>query len=151
MSKLWALRLTEAEAWAIDDLIRHTWTEEGRSVGKGLLLKVFALLKEFEARHGQPDSPTELPLVLAEDECWAIEYHIRRDYVDSNGLKVGRTLLPKIFDLLLTMRNEEAVRPLRLRSEDDLSPEEESNQRRRFEEWRERMGSDPDDTIGPSE
>ena len=149
MSKLWTLHLTEAEAWAIDDLIRHTWTEEGRPVGKGLLLKVFTLLKEFEARRGQPGGVTELPLALAEDECWAIEYHIRRDYVDSSGAKIGRTLLPKLFDLILSMRNDEAVRPLATAPEPELTSEDDANKRRRLEEWRERLGRDEDEAAGP--
>ena len=26
--------LTQAEAWAIDDFIRHTWHDEGRPIGR---------------------------------------------------------------------------------------------------------------------
>ena len=44
--------LSELEAWAIEDMIRHTWTDEGKPIGRGLLLKMFALIREFERRTG---------------------------------------------------------------------------------------------------
>src|SRR5438445_452348 len=106
--------VTQAEAWALDDLIRHTWTEEGRQVGKVLLLKVFAVIKEFEGRRSDPHPPDVLPIALTEDECWVIDFHVRRGYVDPEGYRIGRPLLLKIFGLILEMRNQEDVRLLRL-------------------------------------
>src|SRR5438874_1086730 len=54
-------------------MIRHTWSDEGRPVGKGLLLKIFALVHEFEHRRTEENPPAELPLVLSEDELWGID------------------------------------------------------------------------------
>src|SRR5581483_10117133 len=68
--------LTPAEAWALDDLIRHTWTEEGKPVGRGLLLKVFAVIKEFETRRNDGHPPDVLPIALTEEECWTIDFHV---------------------------------------------------------------------------
>ncbi len=106
--------VAEAEAWTIDDLIRHTWTEEGKNIGRGLLIKVFAVLREFEARRSSPNSPATLPIALTEEECWVIDYHVRRSYVDPTGAPIGRQLLLKIFGTVLAIRNHEAVKTLRL-------------------------------------
>src|SRR5579884_2286610 len=110
--------ISELEAWAIEDMIRHTWMDEGRPVGKGLLLKVFTLVHEFEARRNDESPPAELPLVLTEDELWAIDFHIR-------DRPVGKGLLLKVFTLVHEFearRNDEsppAELPLVL-TEDEL-------------------------------
>lgn len=104
--------LTPAEAWALDDLIRHTWTEEGKPVGRGLLLKVFAVIREFEARRNDPHPPEVLPIALTEEECWTVDFHVRRNYVDPEGYRVGRPLLLKVFGLILEMRNQEALKSI---------------------------------------
>lgn len=109
------IRLTELETWALEDMIRHTWVDDGRPVGKGLLLKIFALLDEFESRRGQSDPPRDLAVALTEDECWAIDFHIRRGHVDPSGVRIGRDLLLKVFRVLLELRNSEEVRLLGLR------------------------------------
>ncbi|MGH2460471.1 MAG: hypothetical protein ACRDIY_16580 [Chloroflexota bacterium] len=127
--------VTSAEAWALDDLIRHTWTEEGRPVGRLLLLKVFAVIKEFEARRNEPGPPEVLPIALSEDECWAINYHVRRSYVDPEGYRVGRPLLLKVFGLVLDMRNQEDLHTLGLA--DGSIDVESSDVARRLEQWRE--------------
>lgn len=132
--------LTPAEAWALNDLIRHTWTEEGRPTGRGLLLKVFAIIKEFEARRNDPYPPEILPIALSEDECWAIDFHVRRSYVDPEGYRVGRPLLLKIFGLVLEMRNQEDIAALRVAEESgDI---ESSDIARRMEQWRELLNDD---------
>src|SRR4029453_11994706 len=94
-------------------MIRHTWTDEGRPVGKGLLLKIFALVHEFEHRRTDDTPPTELPLILAEDELWAIDFHIRRGHLDPSGVRVGKELLLKVFARLLEIRNAEEMKRLR--------------------------------------
>lgn len=137
--------LTPAEAWALNDLIRHTWTEEGRPVGRGLLLKVFAIVKEFEARRNDSYPPEVLPIALTEDECWAIDFHVRRSYVDPEGYRVGRPLLLKIFGLVLEMRNQEDLRALPLA--DETVDVESSDVARRMEQWRELL-SDEQPDIG---
>jgi hypothetical protein len=53
-----SIQISELEAWAIEDMIRHTWTDEGRPVGKGLLLKIFALVHEFEHRRVDDAPPS---------------------------------------------------------------------------------------------
>ena len=125
--------VSEPEAWTIDDLVRHTWTEEGKNVGRGLLLKVFAVLREFDARRDTP--PATLPIALTEEECWVIDYHLRRTYVDPTGVAIGRTLLLKIFGTLLAIRNTEAVRGLKLREVE--AGHEETEPRRRIEDLKE--------------
>ncbi|HLZ07388.1 MAG TPA: hypothetical protein VKT80_02290 [Chloroflexota bacterium] len=125
--------LTPAEAWAMDDLIRHTWFDEGRPIGRGLLLKVFAVIKEFEARRNDPHPPDLLPIALSEDECWTIDFHIRRGFVDPEGYRVGRPLLLKVFGLILEMRNQETLRTLPAADE----VPESTDVARRFEQWRE--------------
>lgn len=126
--------ITEAEAWTIDDLVRHTWTEEGRNVGRGLLIKVFAVLREFDARRSDP--PETLPIALTEEECWVIDYHVRRSLVDPSGHPIGKQLLLKVFGALLAIRNAEAVRALRLRDaqvgQDDPGPKRRLNDLREF-------------------
>ncbi|MBI3979901.1 MAG: hypothetical protein HY331_17135 [Chloroflexi bacterium] len=106
--------ITEAEAWLIDDLIRHTWQEDGRPTGRHLLVKVFSVLKEFELRSKRAFPPREIPIALTEDECWAVDYHVRRGFADPSGMRVGKELLLKIFGLLLDFRNEEELRKVNL-------------------------------------
>jgi hypothetical protein len=125
--------VTESEAWTIDDLIRHTWTEEGKNIGRGMLIKVFAVLREFDSRRADP--PETLPIVLTEEECWVIDYHLRRTYVDPTGVAVGRGLLLKVFGTLLSIRNSEAVRRLKLR--DAEAGHEEHQARRSLEDLKE--------------
>lgn len=117
MASTKTLPITEAEAWLIDDLIRHTWQEENRPTGRNLLLKVFSVLKEFEALSKKPFPPREIPIALTEDECWAIDYHIRRGFADPSGMRVGKELLLKVFGLLLEFRNEEELRKVDLPAE----------------------------------
>jgi hypothetical protein len=131
--------LTPAEAWAIDDLIRHTWTDEGRPIGRALLLKVFAVIKEFDARRNDPQPPDLLPIALSEDECWTIDYHIRRGFVDPEGYRVGRPLLLKVFQLILEMRNQEELGSLPIAREVPDS----TDSARRFEQWRELLRDEP--------
>ena len=127
------INLTPAEAWAMDDLIRHTWFDEGRPIGRGLLLKVFAVIKEFEARRNDPHPPDLLPIALSEDEGWTIDFHIRRGFVDPEGYRVGRPLLLKVFGLILEIRNQETLRSL---PGADEAPDS-TDVTRRFEQWRE--------------
>jgi len=133
--------LTSAEAWALDDLIRHTWTEEGKPVGRGLLLKVFAIIKEFEARRNDSHPPEFLPIALTEEECWAINYHIRRNYVDPEGYRVGRPLLLKVFGLVLEMRNQEHLHALKVA--ENTSDTETTERTRRLEQWRDLLRDEP--------
>ncbi len=146
MSAERTMYITETEAWTVDDLIRHTWTEEGKNIGTGLLIKVFAVLREFEARRA--NAPETLPIALTEEECWVIDYHVRRSYADATGTPVGRQLLLKVFGTLLAIRNGEAVRGLRLRdaevAQDDLGL------RRRLDDLREFLDrSDEDNSPKP--
>jgi hypothetical protein len=138
--------LTPAEAWALDDLVRHTWTDEGKPVGRGLLLKVFAVVKEFEARRGDLHPPEALPIALTEEECWTIDFHVRRNYVDPEGYRVGRPLLLKIFGLILDMRNQEGLRSLR-NAEGTADPNS-SDVARRLEQWRESLRDESTDADG---
>lgn len=132
MSAERTMYITEPEAWTIDDLVRHTWTEEGKNIGRGMLIKVFAVLREFDARRASP--PETLPIVLTEEECWVIDYHLRRTYVDPTGVAVGRGLLLKVFGTLLAIRNTEAVRRLKLR---DAEGHQEEQHRRQLEDLKE--------------
>lgn len=132
--------MTPAESWALDDLIRHTWTEEGKQVGRGLLLKVFAVIREFEARRSEIHPPDVLPITVTEEECWAIDFHIRRGYTDPEGYRIGRALLLKVMGLILEMRNQEAVRELKTaESGDELNS---TDIARRLEEWRDNLNND---------
>ena len=129
-----SVQITELEAWAVEDMIRHTWTDEGRPVGKGLLLKIFALVHEFELRRSDPIPPSELPVVLTEDELWAIDFHIRRGHLDPSGVRVGKDLLLKVFTRLLEIRNAEEMKRLRFSESKEVeNPEHE----RRLRELRE--------------
>ena len=129
--------ISELEAWAIEDMIRHTWLDEGRPVGKGLLLKVFTLVREFETRRNDDPAPSELPLVLSEDELWAIDFHIRRGHLDPSGVRVGKELLLKVFDRLLELRNAEEMKRLRLaHAEENDNPEHERRLRELREQYR---------------
>ena len=112
MSETRALTISEAEAWALDDLIRHTWEEDGRKIGRDLLVKVFAIPTEFEDRRAKPYPPDELLIAITEDEAWAIEYHIRRAFVDSRGNRIGHSLLLKTFRILLSLRNQAELQSL---------------------------------------
>jgi hypothetical protein len=140
--------ITSAEAWALDDLIRHTWTDEGKQIGRGFLLKVFAVIKEFEHRKSELHPPEVLPIGLTEEECWMIDYHVRRSYVDPDGYRIGRPLLLKVFGLILEMRNQESVRSLRMPDSADQHGDQ-SDIARRFEEWRERLNPEKEDTSPP--
>ena len=99
------IHLTHLEAWLLDDMVRHTWTDESRPIGKGLLLKVIAVIREFEQRSLKPHPPAMVPIAVTEDECWAIDFHIRRNLRDTDGRPVGKELLLKTFDALLTICN----------------------------------------------
>jgi hypothetical protein len=66
-----------------------------------LLIKVFSLLKEFEAGS---KSPT-LPLALTERECWCIDFNIRHD-LNMGHESVGKRLLLQVFGLILEFNNE---------------------------------------------
>lgn len=136
--------ITEAEAWTIDDLIRHTWTEEGRNIGRGLLIKVFAVLREFDAR--RDSSPETLPIALTEEECWIIDYHVRRSYVDPTGAPVGKPLLLKVYGTLLAIRNSEAVRHLQLRDAEGITGD--AGMRRSLDDLREFLDRADDEAAG---
>ena len=133
------LILTEIEAWAVEDMIRHTWQDEGRPVGKPLLMKVLALIDEFESRRSQSNPPRDLPLAMTEDECWAIDFHIRRGHVDPTGIRVGKDLLLKVFRLLLDRRAADEVRRLGLL---DATDAHETDARPRIRELREFLEHD---------
>ena len=137
-----SLTLSELEAWAIEDMIRHTWTDEGKGVGRALLLKVFALIHEFEARRSDASAPAELPVGLTEEELWAIDYHIRRGHLDPSGVRVGRDLLLKVFSRLLDIRNAEEMKRLKL---GEASDSESPDHMRRLRELRDhlRRADDP--------
>ncbi len=128
--------ITESEAWTLDDMIRHTWTEEGRNVGQGILLKAFAAIREFEARRSNP--PGLLPIALTEEECWAIDFHIRRHHVDPMGMPVGRALLLKVFAALIEIRNAQAVERMGL--PDAAEGGEDADRRRRLDDFRRSLG-----------
>ncbi|HEY3111170.1 MAG TPA: hypothetical protein VGL23_20600 [Chloroflexota bacterium] len=131
-----SIQISELEAWAIEDMIRHTWADEGRPVGKVLLLKIFALVHEFEQRRADDAPPNELPLVLAEDELWAIDFHIRRGHLDPSGVRVGKELLLKVFARLLAIRNAEEMKRLRFT---ETSEAENPEHERRLRELREQL------------
>jgi hypothetical protein len=97
------VQLSEADCWAIDYLVRHTWKDDDGppGVGKGLLVKVFSLLKEFEAGSKTPT----LPLALTERECWCIDFNIRHD-LNMGHEPVGKRLLLQVFGLILEFQNE---------------------------------------------
>lgn len=140
-----SILINELEAWAIEDMVRHTWVDEGRPVGKGLLLKIFTLVHEFETRRVDESPPSELPLVLSEDELWAIDFHIRRGHLDPSGARVGKELLLKVFDRLLEIRNAEEMKRLRFAHADETdNPEHE----RRLRELREQYRRADDTSLG---
>ncbi|HZR00966.1 MAG TPA: hypothetical protein VFC93_19350 [Chloroflexota bacterium] len=145
-----SVMISELEAWAIEDMIRHTWMDEGRPVGKGLLLKVFTLVHEFEARRNDESPPAELPLVLTEDELWAIDFHIRRGHLDPSGVRVGKELLLKVFDRLLDIRNAEEMKRLRFAHADEHENPEHERRLRELREHYRRLDdagrSEPGDT-----
>jgi hypothetical protein len=132
-----SIQITELEAWAIEDMVRHTWADEGRPVGKGLLLKIFALVHEFEHRRSDDAPPSELPLVLAEDELWSIDFHIRRGHLDPSGVRVGKELLLKVFARLLEIRNAEEMKRLHFtETAESDNPEHERRLRELREQFR---------------
>lgn len=137
--------LTPTEAWALDDLIRHTWMEDGKPIGRGLLVKVFAVIKEFEARRSDSHPPDVLPIALTEEECWAIDYHVRRSYVDPEGYRVGRPLLLKAFGVILELRNQEDLRSIKVVEGTDS---ESSDIARRLEQWRQYLREEPIEDDG---
>src|SRR5437868_3002017 len=142
-----SIQITELEAWAIEDMVRHTWSDEGRPVGKGLLLKIFALVHEFEARRSEENPPAELPLVLSEDELWGIDFHIRRGHLDPSGVRVGKELLLKVFARLLESRNAEEMKRLRFtESREQDNPDHE----RRLRELREHFRRNDEGRIEDS-
>ena len=129
--------MTELEAWAIEDMIRHTWSDEGRPVGKTMLLKLFALIGEFESRRSEASPPSELPLTLTEEELWAIDFHIRRGHLDPSGVRVGRELLMKVFTGLLDIRNAEEMKRLRFPEAEEVeNPESDRRLRELREQYR---------------
>lgn len=128
------IRLSESEAWLIDDLVRHTWSEGMRPVGKDLLIKVFSLITEYESRRTLPYPPRELPIALTEDECWAIDFHIRRGTGEEGKLFVGQQILLKVFDALLALRNDDEAR--RAAADSRASSAAEPPLR---EDWRDRL------------
>ena len=134
-----SIQITELEAWAIEDMIRHTWTDEGKPVGRGLLLKMFALIREFDARRNEPEAPSELPVVLTEEELWATDFHIRRGHLDPSGVRVGRELLLKVFGRLLDIKNGEEMKRLRFA---DAAESENPERLRRLRELRDQMRQD---------
>jgi len=91
------VHLSEADCWAVDYLVRHTWKDDDGppGVGKGLLVKVFSLLKEFEAGCKTPT----LPLALTERECWCNDLNMGHE-------PVGKRLLLQVFGLILEFQNE---------------------------------------------
>lgn len=137
--------LTELEAWAIEDMIRHTWSDDGRPIGKSMLLKLFTLIEEFESRRAESTPPSELSVTMTEEELWAIDFHIRRGHLDPSGVRVGRELLMKVFKGLLDVRNAEEMKRLRFsEAEEVTNPESE----RRLRELREQYRRSEENPIG---
>ena len=134
-----SISLSELEAWAVEDMIRHTWSDDGKAVGRALLLKVFGIIREFESRRNDADAPAELPVVLTEEELWAIDYHIRRGHLDPSGVRVGRELLLKVFGRLLDIRNGEEMKRLRFT---ETVESESPDKMRRLRELREQFRQD---------
>jgi hypothetical protein len=100
---------------------------------------MFALIREFDARRAEPDTPGELPVVLTEEELWAIDFHIRRGHLDPSGVRIGRELLLKVFGRLLDIRNAEEMKRLRFaEAADSENPE----RLRRLRELREQLRQD---------
>ena len=66
-------------------------------------MKVIAVIREFEQRSLKPHPPSMVPIAVNEDECWAIDFHIRRNLRDTDGRPVGKELLLKTFDALLSI------------------------------------------------
>ena len=146
MSPEATIHLTHLESWLLNDMIRHTWNDESRPVGKGLLLKVIALIREFELRSLKPHPPASLPIVLNEDECWAVDYHIRRNLRDTDGRPVGKELLLKTFDALLSICNATITESLLMVDEPIADEEKRQQKLRRLAEFLEQ--SDEPDIIG---
>lgn len=144
------LYLTEPEAWLLDEVIRHTFVEDGRPVGRELLLKVFSVLRELRLAANRPFPPKELPVVLSEAECWLIDHHVnaaRLQRSDPQSQRVARELLLKVFDLILAFQADRLLgnRYTEAAVEDDTF---DLTHRERFEEWqrtqerRERQGEE---------
>ena len=148
LSREATIHLTHLESWLLDDMIRHTWNDESRPIGKGLLLKVIALIREFEQRSLRPHPPATLPIGLNEDECWAIDYHVRRNLRDTDGRPVGKELLLKSFDALLSICNATITESFAMAIAEEPIADEESRQRklRRLAEFLEQ--ADEPDIIG---
>lgn len=101
------LHLTESEAWLLDEVVRHTFADEGQPVGKDLLLKVFSVLREFRGATGRPFPPKEIPITLTEPECWLIDYYVnvaRLQRADGHTAQTARGLLLKVFDMILAFQ-----------------------------------------------
>ncbi len=146
LSREATIHLTHLESWLLDDMIRHTWNDESRPVGKGLLLKVIALIREFEERSLRPHPPASLPIALNEDECWAIDYHVRRNLRDTDGRPVGKELLLKSFDALLSICNATITESLAIAEEPIADEESRQRKLRRLAEFLEQ--TDEPDIIG---
>lgn len=131
------LCISEAEAWLLDEVIRHTFGEHGQPVGRDLLLKVFSVLREFRVAASRPFPPRELPLAITEAECWLIDYHVnaaRLQRADPQTARVARELLLKVFDLILAFQTARVLGGERLRTtpaDDALD----ASLRERLAEW----------------
>lgn len=131
------LYLCEAEAWLLDEVVRHTFGDDGQPVGRDLLLKAFSVLREFRAAASRPFPPKELPLAVTEAECWVIDYFVnaaRLQRVDPQTARAARELLLKVFDLILTFQTERLLGGERLSTahgDDALD----ATQRERLAEW----------------
>lgn len=99
------IEVSEGECWAIEYTVRSREMNDPRRLERDLLLKVMAILVEFEDRRGKPFPPKYLPLALTEDECWLIVQRVPFDMVLS-GEHVGRSVLLKTFRILLEYANE---------------------------------------------
>jgi hypothetical protein len=75
-------------------------------------------------------------MVLAEDELWAIDFHIRRGHLDPSGVRVGKELLLKVFARLLEIRNAEEMKRLRFT---DAAEADNPEHQRRLRELREQL------------
>jgi hypothetical protein len=105
------LHLSEPEAWLLDEVVRHTFTEDGQPIGRELL-KVFSVLREFRLAASRPFPPKELPLAVTESECWLIDYQInaaRLQRSDPHSQRVARELLLKVFDLILAFQGDRVL------------------------------------------
>lgn len=86
--------LTEGEAWCLEHFAGD----------RALSLKLGSLLLEFSVK--EPNTPAELPIALTPKECWEIQSNVGGE-LEWEKKNVGKSILLKVYRLLLDYRNEE--------------------------------------------